>query len=135
MALKLAIEKAKQILDEEQSSPTVAYGFAPVPKEMDPALATLRVAEWCSLSLPTKRSQRPREVLADPTIVAFSSVNYDLLRAILSQVSEPERPQLLRYIGSRLTWGTACRKAYSSVFPSWKGLISELPLVVEFLTR
>jgi len=53
----------------------------------------------------------------------------------MSQISESDRAKFLAYIRVRLNWGAGCREDRSSIFPKWDGLISELPLAVEFLAR
>jgi len=133
MNIGLAIQKAKQILDEERSSPTVSYALAPKPAGTDPVSAAATLLPL--VALPVMRSRRPREVLTDPATFGFSSVNCDLLRALMSQVAERGRGQFLSYVCQRLSWDVGCRKQHPSAFPSWDNMVSELPLVVEFLVR
>lgn len=133
MELSVAIARSCQILDEELSAPTVAYGLGKLP-EGDAAIRTL-VGLTALQALLSDRSRRPRSLNEEPAIYKFTSVNHDLLRALLSQISEPKRPAFLEAVTARLFWGVASKRNGSNGFPRWDGLSSELPLVVEFLTR
>jgi hypothetical protein len=53
----------------------------------------------------------------------------------MSQLPEPSRGKFLAYIRTRLSWDVGCKKDQSSIFPKWDSLVSELPLVTEFLVR
>lgn len=125
--------KARQILDEELSSPTVSYKLAVPPLSSGSAALLSQIGTVLTLS--QVRSQRPRPVFEDPAAFRFESMNCDLLRVLLSQLSESARPQFLRLVQTRFLSGLACRKEHSNIYPKWDNLISELPLVVEFLTR
>jgi hypothetical protein len=137
MELRVAIEKAKQILDEEQASPTVQYTTTSVPNGLSASESFLATTVRGSalIGLAASRLKRPRAVMQDPSIFSFVSVNHDLLRAIESQLSDTARPQFVQFVRQRLFWGNGCRKGNPHVHPSWDNLVSELPLVVEFLVR
>jgi hypothetical protein len=76
MNLAEALEKASQILEEEQVQPTLSYRYV---TDLVPAD---RVAE---------RMQRPREVYENPTLYVFESTNFNLLVKIFSQVADSDR--------------------------------------------
>jgi hypothetical protein len=126
MELRDATTKAKQILDEERVHPTVRYGHAP-------GLNSIQLLTLITLS--RARFQYPREIDEEPGIFRFESTNYELLCALLSQLSETDRPQYKHYVGLRLGWGVGCARSQLNVHPKWDSLISELPLAVEFLIR
>jgi hypothetical protein len=132
MEIKEAIEKAKQLLDEERIAPTVKYG--PSTENRDYLSTIAAMAGY--LNFHQVRSQHPRNVLEDAKMFKFESTNYELLCALLSQVPQKEWSHFVNYISTRLNWGVGCtRNAHLPVYPKWKELISELPLVVEFLVR
>ncbi len=132
MQIKEVIEKAKQILDEERIAPTVQYFASADEKDVPSAVAAMAA----QMNLPQIRSQHPRAVLENAKMFKFKSTNYELLRALLSQVSESGRTGFVTYVSLRLTWGVGCAKnVYAAVHPKWNTLISELPLAVEFLIR
>ena len=72
----------------------------------------------------------------NPRLWAFKSNNHTLLCALLSQVAQNFRPTFLGAILLRMTLAPACGHTRQTVAePSWKGLVSELPLVGEFCVR
>lgn len=130
--LKTATDKARQILDEELSAPTVDYDI----DTASPATDTLTASVLAAVSLTQLRSRRPRRVLDRPFRFRFKSVNHDLLRALLSELPEEDRPAFADYVKERILHGPRCRRAERSTeYPMWHDLASELPLVVEFLVR
>jgi hypothetical protein len=132
-----ATAKATQILDEERASPT---GYEPNPRELSDSFGLTGIVE---LQLSTRRTelltirlQRPRPVTDNPRLWDFKSSNYALLSALLSRVAEDSRPTFLDTILLRMTLAPACgRNIQTAAVPSWKGLVSELPLVAEFCVR
>ncbi len=134
MELKEAIEKARQILDEERVAPTVGYEstFA---DDLGPVLkATAKLLG--SKDLATFRSQRPRRIRGDPREFQFKSTNYKLLCALLSQVDDPQRPQFIRQVLlERIQTSPACAATKAVTWPAWAGLTSDLPLVAELALR
>jgi len=79
MNLRDAIQKARQIVDEERVEPTVSYEMTPT------SLAILSPAAiFTSL---TERSKRPRRVRENPEEFQLKSGNFDLLCALLDQVA------------------------------------------------
>jgi hypothetical protein len=132
MDLNEATRKAKQILDEERIAPTVSYVPSTETKEVVSGL----VAMAGYLNLPQIRLQRPRTVVENGKLFKFDSTNHGLLCALLSQLSIGEHKSFVAYIATRLHWGVGCsKKPYGPNYPKWCGLVSELPLVVEFLVR
>jgi hypothetical protein len=134
MELQEALSKANQILDEERVSPTVTYVCEP--QSINNAVQ-VAVALVGTMNLPAARSQRPREIIENPTSYRFKSINYNLLCALLSQhVNESDRLAFNAGIALRLVSDPGCmRKTYPVGFPGWNNLSSELPLVAEFLVR
>jgi hypothetical protein len=90
--LKLAKEKATQVLDEELEEPTVKYVPAPPTPgtNTDPTLAALTMIHLAS-ELPNERLRRPRSLMEDATLFRFESINYTLLQGLLSQLSQIDR--------------------------------------------
>jgi hypothetical protein len=136
--LREAIDKANQILDEERSSPTVQYSLrlgATKPEgSFAEAMETLRL-----LAVPQQleviRSQRPRRIEEDPRKWGFKSVNYNLLCALLSRMPGDWRPAFCGAVLTRLNSSPGCSKSESGIQPSWRGYVSEFPLVAEFCVR
>src|SRR5260221_1640260 len=132
MEIKESFEKAQQILDEERVAPTVRY----VPSTEIENVPTALAAMAGYLNLPQMRTQYPRNVLENAKMFKFESTNYDLLCALLAQFPQEKWVHFITYISLRLNWGVGCsRNIYLPVYPKWNELISELPLVVEFLVR
>ncbi|MGD0007655.1 MAG: hypothetical protein ABSE93_03795 [Terriglobia bacterium] len=138
MELREALDKANQILDEERSSPTVRYTSdleAMKPKDSWGGTVAVLAALTEPQMLQAIRSQRPRQLEEGPRKWRFKSVNYDLLRALLSRVAEDSRPAFLAALSHRLTLEPGCAKSNWSVQPNWKGFVSEFPLIAEFCIR
>jgi hypothetical protein len=86
MQMQEADAKAEQILDEERLFPTVRYTTdAPV---LNPAAP---IAEAFS-----ERGKHPRAVQPHPEKFIFASANFDLKCALLDQVQEADRSNVLR---------------------------------------
>jgi len=133
MELREALSKADQILDEERVSPTVNYDCAP---QTEQGVTKAFVAIAGTLNLATMRNERPRRIIENPTWYRFRSTNYDLLCAILTRLSENDRPAFISGVALRLVSPPGCmRRNYSVAFPGWNNLSSELPLVAEFIVR
>src|SRR5260370_41851832 len=81
------------------------------------------------------RQERPREVLEEARKSSFKSTNYNLLCALSAQLEERNRWAFVVSVSSRVGMEPACGPAKSAAFPSWNGLVSELPLVAEFTVR
>jgi hypothetical protein len=128
-----AVAKADQILNQERSSPTVAYHLKPE------ALADERVQVAMILSRPQLlnaiRSKTPRDVQEDPNRWALKSTNYNLLCALLSQVDNSQKQFFVQHIMLRLSSSTNCGLAKTRTETDYLGLVSELPLVAEFSVR
>jgi hypothetical protein len=119
MNLKEATETARLILDEERVSPTVRYVPSPPRVQTNPFY----------------RQQHPRPVLEDARTFTFESTNYQLLSALLSQVSQNAQPHFINFLGLGLVWGDGAAPTNVPTYPKWNLLVSELPLIVEFLVR
>jgi len=119
MNLKEATETARLILDEERVSPTVRYVPSPPLVQMNPFY----------------RQQHPRHVLEDARTFTFESTNYELLSALSSRVKQDDQPRFIDFLGLGLVWADGAAPTNASTYPKWNLLVSELPLIVEFLVR
>ena len=107
MELRDAIEKAYQILDEEQLFPTVKYTLRVKQKGGSPgALAGMGTG----YELQLVRSRRPRQIVEDPSRWVFQSTNYNLLSALFSQLPAKSRPAFLSAMAQRIPIPPACAK-------------------------
>ena len=132
MELQEALSMASQILNEERVSPTVNYDCVP---QAEPGFAQAFVALAGTINLPQMRSQRPRQLIENPTWYRFKSTNYDLLCALLSRLTENNRQAFLSVVALRLMSAPGCIRKPHVFFPGWNNLSSDLPLVAEFLVR
>lgn len=133
MELRDAIEKAYQILDEERLFPTIKYALRAKQQE---GWVGAFVGMGEGYELQFVRSHRPRQIVEDPRRWVFHSTNYNLLSALFSQLPATARPAFLSAMVQRISIPPACaRAAAPPAEPSWNGLVSELPLVAEFLVR
>jgi hypothetical protein len=125
MNLQEAIQKAKQVLDQERAEPTVRYETL-----QGPGI----VATW---ELANERGKHPRTVRENPQEFQFKSTNFDLLCAILDQIQEQEKPTLFASIRSRISDARSYRHISGEVLGAgaWRRCSSELPLIAEFLVR
>ncbi|SRR6266571_224836 len=143
MEFRDALDKANRILDEEQRSPTVSYepGESVAKPTKDLALQAMREISdglrgiRAVEALHRARQERPREVLEETRKYSFKSTNYNLLCALSAQLEERNRKAFVVSALSRVGVEPACGPAKSAAFPSWNGLVSELPLVAEFTVR
>jgi hypothetical protein len=127
MKIQEAVAKAEQILDEERTSPTVRYMTdAPV---LSPAAPIARAF--------SERGSHPRTVQPHPDRFLFGSANFDLMCALLDQVREGDRPEILAASLSRISNGASYRHTSREVLGAgqWRRCSSELPLVAEFTVR
>lgn len=118
------LAKTNQILDEERRSPTVDY----LPNRQESHAMDL------TYSAETLRLVARLQVQENPRAWAFKSINYDLLCALLSQVSAASRPVLINAIIHRIVILLPFAQATGSGHPNWDGLCSELPLVGRVLS-
>jgi hypothetical protein len=132
MELLEALSKANQILDEERVSPTVNYDCVP---QAEQGFTQAFVAIAGTINLPQMRTQRPRQIIENPTWYRFKSTNYDLLCALLSRLAENDRPAFPSGVAVRLVSAPGCVRKPHVFFPGWNNLSSDLPLVAEFLVR
>jgi len=126
-----ATRKVGQILDEERVQPTVRYAWL-LPRKLGSGWQTL--AQMASpQALAQQRQFRPRVVHEDTQPFQFMSVNYDLLSALAGQVAD--RHSIVPAILGRIADPRAFRYEKYPKFPTWGSVVSELPLVLEFLVR
>lgn len=130
MKLQEAIQKAKLILDEERHHSTVGYS-PPEAKDFVSGLRQIR-----DLGKLDAIRMRPRQVCEDTSRFVFKSTNYELLCALLSQLSESDRDAFIGAVVERLSDepGYRCKHTTSDLVDC-SALASELPLVVEFCVR
>lgn len=126
MELNEALEKAAQILDEEQARPTVKYRST--------APSTL-LASLAQTMLLTERDHRPRNVCEDPESWALESVNFNLLRAIFSQIADGDRPAFISGLLQSVREPVDASISQSAIFPAFRGQTSALALLAEFCVR
>src|ERR1035441_2323714 len=94
MKLRDAVGKVDQVLDEERAAPTVRYDMAA------PAPVVNATAAYFH---PLNRTRHPRAGQERPEEFLFKSANFDLLCALLDQVSEEDRPALFAASLSRIS--------------------------------
>jgi hypothetical protein len=132
MDLQEANKKAVQLLDEERMHPTVKY-ISSCP-ENDPVRILRELASGLTPS--DLRRHSPREIVENARTFMFQSTNYELLCALLSQLGQSDHSQFVQNICLRLSSGDGARRTRNaSTYPMWNWLVSDLPLVAEFLVR
>jgi len=143
MHLTDALEKARRILIEEQSAPTLTYTYGWDAWPSNSSGASQEILKGAAslagaLNLPSQRAKRPRDVHENPKLHKFSSVNFDLLLRIFNQLIETDRPGfvlgLLKHVEQPLP-PQSPRKPLNQCYPSMHGEVSALPLLAEFLIR
>ena len=84
-------------------------------------------------NLVAQRKESPRPVTETPHIFQFSSTNFDLLMSVYGSISEKDRPQMINYILQRVESGgtRSYYKPENYAFPSFAGMVCELPLVAD----
>jgi hypothetical protein len=143
MKLEEAKEKALQILEEEQTYPTVGYKDTLDPSEVrikralaEKSVEALAKAYEPAPSLDNDRKSLRRPVYEDPDRYKFESVNCDLLVTLLQSLNEADRPAFISALLEKITdLDTAWTASTYARFPTWKNCFSYLPLVVEFSVR
>jgi hypothetical protein len=138
-----ASERADQILDEERRFPTVGYVSADTtfPRGEDFTSSLLGTVAGGlahirdSQELLRLRTERPRPIVEDTRRYTFRSVNYNLLRALLSTLPEESTLNLVQHALVRLVLPPACTPTQAVGYPAWNGITSELPLIAEFVVR
>lgn len=143
MDLAEAVKKASAILDEERERPTVSYldtgnDWVARYKEMTPdeVAEAERISKVPRLNVIAMREQQPRIVTETPQIYTFSSVNFELLVTVLSQVHSDDRPAFINSILARILKRDSIHRVPNThTFPRFNGYVSELPLVAEFCIR
>jgi len=133
-----------QILNEECERPTV--GYEDIANERLKRYNELAPEEKAMLTKTTSvtrknlyalRKESPRQVTETPNIFQFSGTNFDLMMSVYGGINESERPQLVDFILQRVESG-GTRTYYKPehyAFPSFHGMVCELPLVAEFCVR
>jgi len=99
MDMQEAKQKAKLILDEERIAPTIRY--EPFRRATD--------AELLAMVLIDDRGRHPRRVLEKPNFFQFKSTNFDLLCALLDQLDESKKLELLVFVRQRILNSRAFR--------------------------
>ena len=143
MTLVEAKEKALQILEEEQTYPTVGYQDSWDPSAVrvkraleEKSIEALLKAYEASPALDSERRSLERPVHENPDLYKFESSNYSLLVTLLQNLSEADRPAFVSALLEKITdLNTAWAVRTSGRFPSWENCFSYLPLVVEFSVR
>lgn len=127
MELSDALEKAKQVLEEERSAPTVRY----VRRHSEGTASVETV--FASQELQEGDPRRKRKILEGLYRLAFESVNYSLLCALNLQIAEESRSAFVHNIVLFMNLPPACGRP----IPGSPGMTfpSELPLVAEFAAR
>jgi hypothetical protein len=141
MDLSEALTDAFYVLEEERVRPTLSYHL--VTKEWPPDMAY----EWMTMGqqgytpamasssfLHREREKRPRTVRENPSEFRFTSVNFNLLLAILNQLAAPQRPDFIAKVLKPML-KVAPVKDGVSLFPAWRSTTSSLALVAEFCIR
>jgi len=144
MELPEAKLAADQILTEECERPTIGYEdiadeWVKRYKEMTPEEITAwnKITSVPRKNLAAQRKESPRPVTETPHIFQFSGTNFDLLMSVYGSVSEKDRPQMIDYILRRVESGgtRTYYKPENYVFPTFAGMVCELPLAAELCIR
>jgi len=139
MNLSEALEKARRILFEEQSSPTLTYTYVSDtwPKNVSNQQASGGIILAGMLLLGMERQNRPRNVFENPKLYKFSSVNFDLLIRILNQVVQSDRSAFIAGLLQHVENPLPSQRARNSGghFPTFGYEVSALPLLTEFCVR
>lgn len=127
-----AVEKARQILHEERISRTISYSMSP---DLVNSLGTIAIVG--EMVLHSERGKtHPRIVRENTAEFSFKSLNFNLLSALLDQLSGDDKPQFITFVASQLhDEHTYNCSASGSGAGSWIHCSSELPLIAEFLVR
>jgi hypothetical protein len=143
MKLVEAKEKSLQILEEEQTCPTVGYQDSWDPSSVrvkraleDGSVEALLKAYEPTPALDNERKSLRRQVYENPDRYKFESSNYSLLVTLLQNLNEADRPAFMSALLEKITdLDTAWTVRTSGRFPTWKNCFSYLPLVAEFCVR
>jgi hypothetical protein len=140
MTVHEAVQKAAQILAEEQVAPTLGYRY--VSAQWPAGIWHGRQSEgWTPAlaghhALEAERKYRPRQVHEDPRLYVFESTNFTLLLTIFSQLDEADRQsfisRLLELVRKPLP---ALPLKHGTRFPSFSCQTSALALLAEFCVR
>jgi hypothetical protein len=148
MEMGEAWDRVQRILVEERVRPTVRYHDRiyelrqqdqgkPFSEEL------LEVTQrWSKLymnprlNLTKDREYRPRLVHEFPGEYVFRSENFNLLSIIFGQLSPEDRTDLIHILTQWLSGRDCCHKTDKEhVYPSYRNMVSEFPLLGEFLVR
>jgi len=142
MELKDAYKQASSILVEELTRPTVTYAFTPKEwlshftqvTQILAAQSNKQPINPADAPLEVQRRSRPRHVQEHPEEYGLKGVNYELMLALYTQLSELDRASFLDELLKRVgTESNALRGGHH--FPSWGGNVSDLPLIAELCVR
>jgi len=123
MELSEVLDKAKQILEEERSAPTVRY----VKRDSEGLASAEAVISSQELQA---TSGMGTQILEGSHGCLFESVNYNLLSALHVQIPDNDRTSFVRNLVLLMHVAPACGRAIGRIeFPS------ELPLIGEFAVR
>lgn len=139
MELTEAEDQARLIFENEQDHPTLDYRY--ISSEWPEEMRYERNPQWSPagagmMALPRIRNRFPREVYENPNNWQLESINYTLIMAICSQLSEWNRGLFLG--GFLNVWTRKYiphRTEAQHWWPSWNGHTSALPLLAEFCIR
>lgn len=148
MEMREAWDRIQRILVEERVRPTVGYHDRiyelrqqgqgkPFSEEL------LEITQHWSklytnprLILTKDREYRPRLVHEFPGEYVFKSENFNLLSIIFGQLSSEDRVDLVHILTQWLSGRDCCRRTDNEhVYPSYRNMVSEFPLLAEFLVR
>lgn len=141
-----AWDRVQRILYEERMRPTVEYydRIYALQKENKPWNEELHdiLTRWNKLYtnprlvLSKDREFRPRHVHEFPGEYVFRSENFTLLSIIYADLSTEDRSQLIYILMQLIPSRNAFSKSHHrEPFPSFRGNVSELPLIAEFVIR
>jgi hypothetical protein len=142
MNLPEALEKARRILQEEQSAPTLTYTYVSdgwpdvshLAEAVPQGFNTSSAGTWVLIQ---ERSKRARPVHEDPKAFKFSSVNFDLLILIFNQVIQSDRSAFISSLVAHVEQPVPSRRSNIPIgyYPHYAREVSCLPLIAEFCIR
>jgi hypothetical protein len=141
MELNEAIDKAKMILQQEEKEPTINYRFTsggwPDELKWDSTLKSQGYSPAMAgiVALQQMRKRAPREVYESPNEWQLKSVNYSLLMAIFSQLSEHNRGLFVGGLLNVWTRRNGGNRIAQHLYPAWNGHTSASSLLAEFSVR
>lgn len=146
MELAEAWDKIQRILVEERVHPTVEYydRIFELKKDTKPWNEELQdlLKRWNKLytqprlNLTKDREFRPRHVHEFPGEYLFRSKNFELLTVVFGQVDPETRSEIVSILTQHLSDRNCFVKTEKeNAYPSYRYMVSEFPLVAEFVVR